>query len=308
MAIASRRSFGIANVIVVGICAGLAGRAVGHLVEAAYLIGDAAGTAATVRHRPPPREPPPRAKDGEAIVQRNIFCSGCARARPGTRPKEPEATEPQKSSLPLELLSTMVVRADDRFSMAIIRDLSTQQKDTGLFNKGALIGATGAEVVEVRPRQVYIRNGGSLEYLELTDAAASAQPPPAPAPGAAPPAHPRPSDVEQGVRCAGKSCTIDRALVDKLLANTNMLATAARFAPMLKDGKPSGFKLLAIRPNGIFDKLQFQNDDVVRAINGSDMGSIDAALGLYTKLRNASHLSVQLERHGETTTLDYTIR
>ena len=34
----------------------------------------------------------------------------------------------------------------------------------------------------------------------------------------------------------------------------------------------------------------------------------DAALGLYTKLRNASHLSVQVERRGETVALDYTIR
>jgi hypothetical protein len=38
------------------------------------------------------------------------------------------------------------------------------------------------------------------------------------------------------------------------------------------------------------------------------MSTPDAALALYTKLRNASHLSVQVERRGETVTLDYSIR
>jgi hypothetical protein len=35
---------------------------------------------------------------------------------------------------------------------------------------------------------------------------------------------------------------------------------------------------------------------------------VEAALALYPQLRNASHLSLRLERQGETTTLDYTIR
>ncbi|MGZ3442306.1 MAG: type II secretion system protein GspC, partial [Polyangia bacterium] len=87
-----------------------------------------------------------------------------------------------------------------------------------------------------------------------------------------------------------------------------MLATAARFVPSIKDGKPNGFKLYAIRPQSIFGRIGLQNGDTIKAINGSEMTTPDAALGLYTKLRNASHLSVQVERRGETVALDYTIR
>ena len=36
--------------------------------------------------------------------------------------------------------------------------------------------------------------------------------------------------------------------------------------------------------------------------------SPDAALALYSKLRNASHLSVQVERRGEAQQMDYTIK
>jgi len=110
------------------------------------------------------------------------------------------------------------------------------------------------------------------------------------------------------VKCNGNNCTIERALVEKALANTAALATAARFVPSIKDGKPNGFKLYAIRPNSIFGKIGLQNGDTVKGINGNDMSTPDQALALYSKLRSASHLSVQIERRGEAQTMDYTIK
>ena len=50
------------------------------------------------------------------------------------------------------------------------------------------------------------------------------------------------------------------------------------------------------------------NADLVKAINGLDMATPDKALEAYTKLKSASHLTVQLERRGENITLDYQIR
>jgi general secretion pathway protein C len=162
-------------------------------------------------------------------------------------------------------------------------------------------------VYKVTSKRVYILNNGRPEYLELEGSA----PPPAVAQNTPPPAqnlNPELGDIDKGVTCNGNSCTVDRSLVEKLLANTTMLATAARFVPSIKDGKPNGFKLYAIRPQSIFGRIGLQNGDTIKAINGSEMTTPDAALGLYTKLRNASHLSVQVERRGETVTLDYTIR
>jgi general secretion pathway protein C len=293
------------NVVVVGVCAGLAGRAAGHLVEGS--VGDAS-SGLPARHRPPPAEPPPHSKDGDQIVARNVFCSGCTPVQRSEKRVDPDT--PRPTTLALELISTMIVRSDERYSMAVIRDLSTKQKDPGLFNKGAVIGATGAEVLEVRPKRVLLRNGDRVEYLALDVDVAPGSPPAASTPGVAPPSgvDAAAGDLDRGVRCAGHACTVDRALVERLLANTAALASAARVFPSVKDGRPNGFKLSAIRANGIFDKLQFQNDDTIKRINGNDMSSIDAALALFTKLRSASHLSVQVERRGETVTLDYTIR
>ena len=48
---------------------------------------------------------------------------------------------------------------------------------------------------------------------------------------------------------------IDKALVDKVLANPMAVAKGARVVPAVKNGKPDGFKLYAIRPCSVYAKL-----------------------------------------------------
>jgi general secretion pathway protein C len=307
MEILLKKYFWVVNLVVVGICAGFAGRAAGHVVESAYLVGDDP-IKAPLRRTPPPAPVKAHDKDGQTIVMRNVFCSGCIPPKPTTDTDIKASNEWTKTSLQLELVSTMVCPEDDNYSMAIVRDLSTKEKDPGMYHKGSKIGNTPASVYRVFAKRVYIVNNGRPEYVELDGAAPVAVASNTPPPTAGPPANPDLGDIEKGVTCSGNSCTIERSVVDKMLANTTMLATAARFVPSIKDGKPNGFKLYAIRPQSIFGKIGLQNGDTVKAINGSEMTTPDAALGLYTKLRSASHLSVQVERRGETLTLDYTIR
>jgi len=304
-----KKYFWVLNLAVIGVCAGFAGRAASHVLEGAYLAGD--------DPKPPTRRSTSsapvktRTKDTEDLVKRNVFCSGCTIAPPvDTKATGPASNEPQKSTLQLELISTMVVPSDPIWSVAVIRDLAGKEKETGAFYKDKKIFATDAIVEAVQRKRVYLRNQGRLEYLELDGAA----PPAAAAAAATPPVataapiDPAMGDIDKGVNCNGNNCTVDKALVEKMLSNTAMLATAARFVPSIKDGKANGFKLYAIRPNSIFGKIGLQNGDTVKAINGMDMSTPDKALELYTKLRNASHLSVSVERRGETVTLDYSIR
>ena len=251
-----------------------------------------------------------RTKDTETIVGRNVFCSkGCEpkKADPTVDPNRPVG--PVKSELPLDLVSTMVVPADERWSMAVIRETASKEKDPGIYKSGSMVPG-GARVVRVIEKKVYLLNAGRLEFLDIDGGAApaaAAQVEPI-VMGDVGGRDPLDGDVDRGVRCTGQRCEIDRSLVDKLLSNTTMLATAARFVPSIKDGRPNGFKLYAIRPSSIFGKISLQNGDTVKTINGMDMSTPDQALGVYTKVRSASHLTVGVERRGETVTLDYTIR
>ena len=306
MEILLKKYFWVVNLVVIGICAGFAGRAAGHILEGAYLAGD--DVKAPQRHAAPPPVTKIHDKNGDTIVSRDIFCSGCVPPKPVTPTDAAPSNEWTKSALQLELVSTMVCPSDENYSMAVVRDMSTKEKDPEMYHKGSTIGSTGATVYRVTAKRLYILNNGRPEYLELDGNAPVAVAANTPPVVQQPTINAELGDIDKGVNCSGNACTVDRSLVEKLLSNTTMLATAARFVPSIKDGKPNGFKLYAIRPQSIFGRIGLQNGDTIKAINGSEMTTPDAALGLYTKLRNASHLSVQVERRGETVTLDYTIR
>jgi general secretion pathway protein C len=306
-----KKYFWVINLVVLGICAAFAGRAASHFLEATYLTDDP-----NTFHRRGPYMAPTvmkqHGKDPDELVKRDIFCSGCTPppvvATETAAPPAEELNRPKKTTLQLELVSTMVCPADDNWSVAIIKDLAGKEKDASMFNKGKEIFTTKAIVEKVFPKRVYFRNNGQLEYLEIEGSAPPAAAQPAVAAVTPPPVDQSMGDIDKGVNCSGNNCTVDRSLVEKLLQNTTMLATSARFVPSIKDGKPNGFKLYAIRPNSIFGKIGLQNGDTIKGINGNDMTTPDAALALYSKLRSASHLSVSIERRGEAQTMDYTIK
>ena len=310
MDVVLKKYFWVVHLAAIGMCSGLLGRAGSHIVEQVALASD---DAAPHRVSGPPPVETKRDKDTDGITKRNVFCSACAPVVTAVVKTDAASGElvPPRTTLPLELVSTMVVPEDGRWSMAVIRDTSSKDKEASLFGiHSSLPGANGQAVVtRIGQKIVMLNNGGHVEYLDLEGGAA---PPPAAAANVALVTNGDPADEGIGthVRCTngGASCEIDRSLVDQMLQNTTALATAARFVPSIKDGHPNGFKLYAIRPSSIFGRIGLQNGDTIKQINGMEMTSPDQALGVYTKVRNASHLTVSVERRGDNVTLDYTIR
>ncbi len=91
---------------------------------------------------------------------------------------------------------------------------------------------------------------------------------------------------------------IKRAGLNKVLANTTLLARSARIVPSVRNGVPNGFKLYAIRPGSLYAFLGFRNGDTVNAINGQSITTPDKALEIFTKLRKANKLTIQFTRRG----------
>jgi general secretion pathway protein C len=309
-----KKYFWVISLGVIAICASLGGRTVAHFIEQAWLTPDDSAIP-TLRRFTPPVAEKTHGKEVDTIVKRDVFCSSCAPITPtGDNPAGNQNDNaggdqaPRRTDLPIELVSTMVVPSDENWSMAVIKDTSTKEKDSALYRRGSVLPGGAARVLRIIEKKVYLTNNNRIEYLSMDGDAPAQAAPVVAAPTAVASGDPLDNDINKGVRCNGSNCEIDRPLIDKLLANTTMLATAARFVPSIKDGKPNGFKLYAIRPNSIFGKIGLQNGDTVKSINGMEMSSPDQALGVYSKVRSASHLTVSVERRGETTTLDYTIR
>ena len=89
--------------------------------------------------------------------------------------------------------------------------------------------------------------------------------------------------------------------------NPMAIAKGARVVPAVKNGQPDGFKLYAIRPNSPYAALGFMNGDTIQAVNGLELRDASTALDVYTKLRSAKELQIDIMRRGQPMMLTITI-
>jgi general secretion pathway protein C len=304
---AIKRYFWLLGAAVVLVCSVFAAKATSHVIEAKFL-GDSSKTPRVLAVIPSPSAPAKlsRSKDGTPFVSRNMFCSECT-PPVAAAPTTSDPSSIQTTSLPLVLLATMVGgKSEDSYATVV----NTETLKQGAYSIGDPIpGATG-KLKEIRFKYIDFENNGHTERLVLAGATAPIQTPVA--------AEPPPSDgggdelqasIDNGVKkIDDTNYEIDKSLVEKALANPMALAKGARVVPAVKNGKPDGFKLYAIRPSSVYSKLGLTNGDTLQAINGFELTSADKALEVYTKLREATQLQVEITRRGKPMTLNYSIK
>ena len=242
-------------------------------------------------------------QSADAIVGANVFCPTCVPIEDQPQVLLASAGGMQigevASQLPLRLLATM--ESDDpTWSMATIQDIENNRLGPFSANEAVRPGVT---ILAVERGRVVILNQGRREFITL----GVEPPPPAPVakPSAKPTAEAKPSKsvaidgADTAIDCANEnSCTVERAFVDKLMADPRQLMSQARMFPVTKDGETAGFRVSGIKSGSLATMIGLKNGDVVSEINGSKLGTIDDALAMYQKLRRASHLSVTVERGG----------
>ncbi len=218
-----------------------------------------------------------------AITQRDIF----------NPPKaaEPEAA-PQASPLNARLLGTAPGEGVESF--AILEDGSNKTQQ--LYRVGDRLQNRTLAAVEWD--RVILRNGSRDEVLKIVEPTGKAAPASASAPAG-----------EGGIQTRGENTfQIDRGEVDRAMENMNQLFTQVRAVPHFQDGKAAGFRLFAIRQDSIFEKIGLKNGDVISKINGNELTDPARAMGLIQELRSEGHISVELMRNRQPTTLSYDIR
>lgn len=244
------------------------------------------------------------------ITRYNAFCPTCA-------PEEAVidgAEDPLSSALPTgELEFPGAVRT--QLPLALLATMEAKAPGISLATLSQADGGAGvyAEGEEVMPRVtllaidlgiVYLRNGSQgdrMEYLQVS----SDDPPPLPT---------KAPDEDEGeeeqkkksaneidgasdaIACNGTSCTVERKFVDQLLANPAVLASQGNARPYARDDL-KGFRLSRVKTGTLPRMLGLRSGDVITAINGQPLDSLDGAMKLYAKLRNASHLTVDVTRN-----------
>lgn len=229
----------------------------------------------------------------ELVVQRDIFNA--------YKPPPPPAA-PVAMDLHLTLMGTSLLSKSKPF--AIIEDQNTREQN--LYRLGETIPDAGP-LVKVEKARVLINHDGKLVALEIPSNGMPAQATPSfqrGFPGRSPfrMAH---SDVHP----VGKNnYVIDRSAVQRNLQNLGQLFTQMRAIPNLAGGQTDGFRLSEIQGGSLFQQMGLQNGDVVTSINGQPLNDPTQAIALFNTLRDASNISMEVERGGAPVSLTYNIR
>ncbi|MFO7494736.1 MAG: type II secretion system protein GspC [Desulfobacterales bacterium] len=77
--------------------------------------------------------------------------------------------------------------------------------------------------------------------------------------------------------------------------------------PHQTDGAPDGVALTGIQPRSILRRLGLRDGDVITAIDGEPIRSAEHLTVIFEKLNSGSGLSLELNRRGRPTTLDFQV-
>lgn len=194
----------------------------------------------------------------------------------------------EETDLNFELVGT--VDGAQRYRYAVVRNL--EDRKVRHLRPGQTWG--DMEVRRVRSRGVTIRNRrtGRREHLPLRRTAESVLG----------------GGSEQSTSNRAKK--VSRYQINQAIHNNmNNLLASVKVQPVLGAGGIRGFRIeeLRGRPGRLLERLGFQENDVVKRVNGKKIDSMDQALKLWSQLSNRKDFRVRIERNGKTRTLEYSM-
>lgn len=243
-----------------------------------------------------------------AFLERNLFAA--ARERPsgcsgpiGTDGHRSKATACAPHEGAERLVTTFVAR-DQASSVAVVA-LPEDPQGLSLARTGSLL-ADGGRVVAIGRRSVVIDRDGECSLISL-DAPHRPKTKKRPSKMERDPRAVR-SHLAKGITRSGpRQFRVPRSTVDHILSNLSMVAGEGRIVPSFDGGRPNGFKVLAVRPRGLFAAIGMKNGDVIQKINGLDVTSPETMYGAYSKLKRATSVQVDVVRRGQPASLRYSI-
>jgi hypothetical protein len=267
----------ILTAVTVVTCAAFAARAATTLVAPDPL---AATPGDMRRHVAPPPAPrlTPRVPDGGQLVERNMFCSGCA-------PDAAPATGPVVAGA---VLIATDIGAEAR---ATIHVLASEAQ--GSWGIGDAIPGVG-RVDRIGPMWVEVSDAtGRHSRLSLLEAAGGSSGTAMPA--SAPAADPLADRIR---KLDDQNYEVERQLVRDLVS-AGARPGGPRFVPIVEGGEIKGVRLFGVVPGSVPHALGLKDRDQLIAVDGAPIKSVDQLLDLYVRLGQLSAVELSGTRAGK---------
>jgi general secretion pathway protein C len=250
---------------------------------------------------------PPRNASAKAILAKNPFDSVTG---PILDPEDVVVTEGGVVQAPPSACASslrLVVAAVDDDPARSLAVLSNGSNGKPMVHEGSMVD--GRKVLGIGPQRVYLREGESYCWIGTTMPVAT---PAKPAIGGGPGVTIQPNGPPPAVtgveRIDDTHFAVDRMLRDKILESPSEFMKTLQIAPEVQGGKTVGIKLLRVVPGSLFGVLGLKPGDVVRTINGFEVGSPEKLLEAYGKLRTAPQLQVGVVREGAPIAVEVEVR
>lgn len=255
-------------------------------------------TSAPPSHQSPMAASQRGSESYDTIVARNMFNSDgiIPPALNKSKAEEPAGGDPVPSSLPMQLVGT-IVHVNPARSVATV-EMKNTNKILPFIPNDDMEGL--ATLIRIDRKRAIFRNtnNGRLEYIEIKDD--------------------NTIQFERGKKSAstgpieahGNNFSLTRSTVDKFLNNLPELLQQARAVPYIPPGssKVEGFIILDIMQGSVFEQIGLKRNDVIKGVNGQRVDSPGKALELYNELKSSNGIAMEIERDGRTETLTYTIQ
>ena len=231
----------------------------------------------------------------QPIVDRNLF-----RTNDDARGEadDVDLENLEQTELKLKLLGT--VTGDERSAYAVIEDEKERQQN--LYKTGDSIQS--AVLKRILREKVVLTVNGKDEVLEIEklEAAGTRR-------GPKPSGTPTRTTASQSAAAPRiQRINLKRSVIEDATKNMNQLMKDVNIQPHFEDGKAEGLRISRISRSSIFRKMGLRRGDIITGVDGQAIQSVDDALSLYSNLKTASNVKIEIKRRGQTRVLDYNIR
>ncbi|MBL6989338.1 MAG: PDZ domain-containing protein [Bacteriovoracaceae bacterium] len=210
----------------------------------------------------------------------------------------------QKSSLPVKLISTTVLQESTK-SLATVSVKS--KKSLVNIREGDLIDNV-ATIGRVKHKKLVVQNirTGDCEYIEIASKKKRKK-----AKNnykILPPGKGRKllnAKINDSIKNEGNHFTIKKAFRDEILKDMNDVLTQARAVKMKNPDGSLSFKITEIVPGSIYSQLNIQNGDVITAIDGKKIQSLNEVMSLFGRIKQIDSMQLTMKKNGIEQNYDY---
>ncbi|GBF49070.1 type II secretory pathway protein C [Leptospira ryugenii] len=195
-----------------------------------------------------------------------------------------------------QLLVTGTISGHWSFARVTVREKSAN--DSEEFAIGEMVA--GYKVQDIQPHYVVLKKGGLSLKVNIGETPAQAK------------ERLRPKTETGEASPLPSSQTVQKVLsredVNRKLKDPNTIYKNARFGPHLVDGKIEGYKLYQVAKDHVFYSLGARSGDIIRRVNGMPLNETEKMLEIWGSVKQASKITVDLERQGKIITYEFIIR